>query len=211
MNRSRDLCVQVSDLRSSTQMRILIVEDYAPIRNALTQGLREADFAVDEAADGINGLWLAESNDYDVVVLDLMLPGHDGMTILRRLRTAKRQVCILILTAKDQIDDRVVGLDAGADDYLIKPFAFEELLARIRTLIRRKYNRPEPVIHVADLAVDTSSRSVQRGGLPIELTAREYLLLEYLAVRAGELVSRTEIWEHLYDFASDSQSNVVDV
>ncbi|MHB8972486.1 MAG: response regulator [Pirellulaceae bacterium] len=192
-------------------MRILVVEDYAPIRNAVTQGLREAGFAVDEAADGRNGLWFAESNDYDVIVLDLMLPEIDGLTILKKLRAAKRRSCVLILTAKDQLEDRVEGLNSGADDYLIKPFAFAELLARVRTLVRRKYDQHDPVLRIADLEIDTAARAVRRRERTIELTAREYSLLEYLAVRTGELVTRTDIWEHVYDFHSESQSNVVDV
>jgi len=192
-------------------MRILVVEDYAPIRNAVTQGLREEGFAVDEAADGRDGLWFAESNDYDVIILDLMLPEVDGLTILKKLRAGKQNARVLILTAKDQLEDRVEGLNAGADDYLIKPFAFEELLARVRTLVRRKYDQTKTVIHISDLEIDMTSRIVRRGMRLIELTAREYSLLEYLALRCGELVSRTDIWEHIYEFHSDSQSNVVDV
>lgn len=192
-------------------MRILVVEDYAPIRNAVTQGLREAGYAVDAAANGREGLWFAESNDYDVIVLDLMLPEIDGLTILKKLRAAKRRACVLILTAKDQLDDRVAGLNSGADDYLIKPFAFAELLARVKTLVRRKYDQQDPVLRIGDLEIDTAARTVRRGERPIDLTAREYALLEYLAVRAGELVTRLDIWEHLYEFHSESQSNVVDV
>lgn len=192
-------------------MRILVIEDYDPIRESVTEGLRDAGFAVDAAADGRDGLWYAQSNDYDVIVLDLMLPEIDGLTILKKVRAAKRNVCVLILTAKDQLDDRVEGLNAGADDYLIKPFAFEELLARVKTLVRRKYDQQDPVIQVADLAIDTASRTVRRGERIIDLTAREYSLLEYLAARAGQLVTRTDIWEHVYDFHSESQSNVVDV
>jgi len=192
-------------------MRILVVEDYDPIREAVTEGLRHVGFAVDAAADGREGLWYAESNDYDVIVLDLMLPEIDGLTILKKVRAGKRNACVLILTARDQLDDRVEGLNAGADDYLIKPFAFEELLARVKTLVRRKYDQQDPVLLIADLTIDTASRTVRRGELTIDLTAREYSLLEYLAVRTGELVSRSDIWEHVYDFNSESQSNVVDV
>jgi len=192
-------------------MRILVIEDYTPIRESVSQGLREAGYAVDAAADGRDGLWYAESNDYDVVVLDLMLPEVDGLTILKKLRAAKRRTCVLILTAKDQLQDRVEGLNAGADDYLIKPFAFEELLARVKTLVRRKYDQQNPVITIADLAIDTATRTVRRGKREIALTGREYALLEYLASRAGELVTRSDVWEHVYDFNSDSQSNVVDV
>lgn len=192
-------------------MRILVIEDYEPIRESVTEGLRDVGFAVDAAADGTDGLWHAESNDYDVIVLDLMLPGVDGLTILNRVRSNKSSACVLILTARDQLDDRIMGLNAGADDYLVKPFAFEELLARVKTLVRRKYDQKNPNIQVADLVVDTMARTVRRGERAIELTAREYSLLEYLTLRAGELVSRSEIWEHVYDSQAGSQSNVVDV
>jgi DNA-binding response OmpR family regulator len=192
-------------------MRVLIVEDYGPIRSAVARGLRESGFAVDVASDGREGLWYAQSNDYDVIILDLMLPEIDGLTVLRKLRAAGGRSCVLILTAKDQVEDRVQGLNAGADDYLVKPFDFSELLARVRTLVRRKYDLQDPVIRVSDLEIDTASRSVRRGERSIELTAREYALLEYLATRAGQVVTRTEIWEHVYDFHADSQSNVVDV
>jgi len=192
-------------------MRVLIIEDYGPLRRALCNGLREAGFAVDASSDGQEGLWYAESNEYDVIVLDLMLPKIDGLTILKRLREAGRSMHILILTARDAVEDRVRGLDLGADDYLVKPFAFEELLARVRALVRREYKAKSPVIRVADLEIDTARRLVRRAGERIDLTAREYALLELLALRAGEVVTRTEIWEHLYDFDSCAQSNVVDV
>lgn len=192
-------------------MRILLVEDYDPVRKAVAQGLHEAGFAVDAAADGEEGLWYARSNDYDVIVLDLMLPRIDGLTILKRLRAEGRPAHILILTAKDTVEDRVRGLDLGADDYLVKPFAFEELLARVRALVRRKYETKSPSIRVADLEIDTATRTVRRADGTIELTAREYALLEYLALRAGQLVTRTDLWEHVYDFNSSAQSNVVDV
>ncbi|MCB9922808.1 MAG: response regulator transcription factor [Planctomycetaceae bacterium] len=191
-------------------MRVLVIEDYGPIRESVTQGLREAGLAVDSAADGLNGLWYAESYDYDVIVLDLMLPEIDGLTILEKLRSRGSRSSVLILTAKDQLDDRVEGLNRGADDYLIKPFAFEELLARVRTLIRRRYDVKDPLIRVADLEIDTTNRTVTRAGKTIELTVREYALLEYLSARARQVVSRMDIWEHVYD-QSGSQSNVVDV
>jgi DNA-binding response OmpR family regulator len=192
-------------------MHVLLVEDYAPVREAVAQGLREAGFAVDVAVDGEEGWWYARSGEYDVIVLDLMLPGLDGLTILRRLRAAGRDTHVLILTAKGTPPERVRGLDLGADDYLAKPFAFEELLARVRALVRRKYDAKDPVIAVGDLRIDTAARAAQRNGQPIELTAREYALLEFLALRAGEVVSRTEIWEHVYEFHSAAESNVVDV
>lgn len=192
-------------------MRILLVEDYAPLLRALRQGLEEAGFAVDAAADGQEGLWYARSNQYDVIVLDIMLPQIDGLTILKRLRQGGKSAHVLMLTARDTLEDRVQGLNLGADDYLVKPFAFEELLARVRALVRRHYENKSPVIQVGDLRIDTAARVVERAGLPLELTAREYALLEYLALRAGQVVSRTEMWEHLYDFHSDAESNVVDV
>jgi DNA-binding response OmpR family regulator len=192
-------------------MRVLIVEDYAPLRKALAQGLQEAGLAVDAAVDGEEGLWYAESGTYDVIVLDLMLPGLDGLTLLKRLRKAGSATHVLILTAKDTLDDRVTGLNLGADDYLVKPFAFEELLARVRALIRRKYEAKSPVIRVADLEIDTGCRMASRAGEPIELTAHEYALLEFLAMRAGRIVTRTDIWEHVYAFHSSPESNVVDV
>lgn len=192
-------------------MRVLVVEDYDPLRKALWQGLREAGFAVDAAADGEDGLWYAESNDYDVIVLDLMLPKVNGLAIIKSLRDQGNQTHILILTAKDALEDRVQGLNLGADDYLVKPFAFEELLARVRALVRRGYNVKSPLIRVADLEIDTAARAVRRAGEQIELTAREYALLELLAVRAGQVVTRTDIWEHIYDFRSSAESNVVDV
>ncbi len=192
-------------------MRVLIVEDQDRLRSWLEKGLEEADFVVDATGDGKEGLWYAQSNSYDVIILDLMLPGMDGLSILRRLRESGREDQVLILTAKDTVPDRVKGLNLGADDYLIKPFAFEELLARVHALVRRGYGKHCPVIRIGDLDIDTSKRRVSRGDQEIELRAMEYKLLEYLARRTGETVTRTEIWEHLYDFDSGAMSNVVDV
>ncbi|HUU85405.1 MAG TPA: response regulator transcription factor [Phycisphaerae bacterium] len=192
-------------------MRLLVIEDYEPLRKSLSQGLREAGFAVDSSADGEEGLWYAKSNDYDVILLDIMLPRVDGLTILKHLRKIGDRVPVLLLTARDTLEDRVSGLNLGADDYLVKPFAFEELLARVRALLRRKYDRADPVLRVRDLELDTAARTVSRGGHPVELTAREYALLEFLALRAGQVVSRTDIWEHLYEFHASAESNVVDV
>ncbi len=192
-------------------MKVLLVEDYVPLRKSVARGLQEAGFAVDATGDGEEGLWYARSGDYDVIVLDLMLPKVDGLTILRRLREREDPVPVLILTARDTVPDRVRGLDLGADDYLVKPFAFEEFLARVRALVRRKYETRSPSVQVGDLTVDTSRRTARRGGRTIELTPREYALLELLALRAGQVVSRTEIWEHLYDFAAEPASNVIDV
>jgi len=192
-------------------MKVLLVEDYAPLRKSLSQGLREAGFAVDATGDGEEGLWYARSGDYDAIVLDLMLPKVDGLTILRRLRESGDRSGVLILTAKDTVGDRVRGLDLGADDYLVKPFAFEELLARLRALVRRGYQAPSPSLDVGDLSIDTSARTARRAGRTIDLTPHEYALLEYLALRAGRVVTRTEIWEHLYDFRAEPNSNVIDV
>jgi two-component system copper resistance phosphate regulon response regulator CusR len=192
-------------------MRVLLVEDQERLRHWLQKGLREAEFVVDATGDGKEALWYAKGNAYDAVILDLMLPGMDGLSILRRLRDAGRDDPVLILTAKDTVPDRVKGLDLGADDYLVKPFAFEELLARLRVLIRRRYGDHSSVITIGDLRVDTAKRLVWRGEQEVELRAMEYKLLEYLARRAGETVSRSEIWDHLYDFGSQTTSNVVDV
>jgi DNA-binding response OmpR family regulator len=192
-------------------MRILVIEDYEPLRTSVTQGLREEGFAVDAAADGEEGWWHAREGEYDVIVLDLMLPRIDGLTLLKRLRQAGGKTHVLILTARDALEDRVAGLNMGADDYLVKPFAFDELLARVRALIRRRYDAKNPILRVGDLEIDTGAKTVRRADSPIELTAREYALLELLAMRTGQLVTRTEIWEHLYEFQSTAQSNVVDV
>jgi DNA-binding response OmpR family regulator len=192
-------------------MRLLVIEDYRPLRESLTKGLREAGYAVDATADGNEGLWYALNNDYDAIILDLMLPGLDGLEILKKLRSQGRKSHVLILTAKDELQDRVTGLDLGADDYLVKPFAFEELLARIRALVRRGYREKNPQIEIQDLRIDLTTQRVCRGRDEIQLTPREYALLEYLAMRAGQTVSRTDIWEHVYEFSSSVSSNVVDV
>jgi DNA-binding response OmpR family regulator len=192
-------------------MRVLVVEDYPPIRKAVAKGLREAGFAVDDTGDGEEGLWYATSNAYDVVLLDLMLPGIDGFTILNSLRAAGSGAHVLILTAKDAVSDRVHGLDLGADDYLIKPFAMEELLARVRALARRAYCVKNPCVVVEHLRIETAAQRVWCGPEEVHLTPREYALLEYLAMRRGEAVSRSDIWEHVYEFNSDADSNVVDV
>ena len=192
-------------------MRVLLVEDYAPIQRSVARGLREAGFAVDVTGQGEEGFWYASVNDYDVVVLDLMLPGMDGLTMLQRLRSEGRTAHVLILTAKDTVADRVRGLDFGADDYLVKPFAFQELLARVRALARRAYCSKNPWLEIEDLRIETSSQRVWRGKEQVFLTAREYAILEYLAMRTEEVVSRTDIWDHVYEFNSEADSNVVDV
>ncbi len=192
-------------------MRVLVVEDFLPLRTSLQRGLREAGYAVDAVADGVEGLAFAQTSTYDVIVLDVMLPGMDGLTLLRRLRAQRCPSRVLMLTAKDTLEDRLLGLDNGADDYLVKPFAFEELLARIRALIRRRYEQSAPRVEIGDLVIDTAGRVVRRGTRDIELTAREYAILEVLAARPGRIVTREEIEERVYDFTSERGSNVVDV
>jgi DNA-binding response OmpR family regulator len=192
-------------------MRILVVEDYQPLREAVVQGLREAGYAVDEASNGQDGLRQARSNEHDVIILDLMLPGLDGLSVLKTLRQQSCPACILVLTAKDTSEDKVKGLELGADDYLVKPFVFAELLARIKALIRRKYETKTTVLRIADLEIDISHRTVRRGGPMIDLSGREYALLEYLAMNANRTVSRSDIWQHVYDFNASLESNVVDV
>jgi DNA-binding response OmpR family regulator len=192
-------------------MRVLVVEDYVPIRKAVARGLREAGFAVDATGDGEEGLWYATNNAYDVVVLDIMLPGVDGLSLLGRLRAEGRTTHVLILTAKDTVQDRVTGLNLGADDHMVKPFAMDELIARVRALARRAYRAKNPLLAVGDLVIDTTAQQVFRGSEEVLLTPREYALIEYLAMRGGEVVSRTEIWDHVYEFRSEADSNVVDV
>ena len=192
-------------------MRILVIEDHATLRGSLVQFLREASFVVDETGTGDEGLWYATEHPYDVVLLDLMLPGMDGMEILRQLRKKQIAVFILVASARDGLEDRLEALNSGADDYLVKPFPMAEALARIHALLRRKYAKKDPVIRVGDLALDPLKRSVERAGKAIELTAQEYRLLEYLTFRSGEVVSRTDIWEHVFEDSSGGNSNVADV
>lgn len=192
-------------------MRLLIVEDNRALLKSLKKGLEEESFSVDSAADGEEGLFLAEHNEYDVVILDLMLPKLDGLKLLQALRRGNVQTHVLILTALDAVDETVRGLNSGADDYMVKPFRFEELLARVRALLRRKYQKKDPHLVIADLEIDTVARNVRRGGLDIALRPKEYALLEFLAHNAGEVVSRSRIWEHLYEWQDESVSNTVDV
>ena len=192
-------------------VRILLIEDDQDVASFIQAGLEQSGYTVDHSSDGKDGLYLATTEPYDALIVDRMLPGVDGLTIVRTLRASGRMTPALILSALGEVDDRVKGLKAGGDDYLVKPFAFEELLARVKALTRRHYDRADPVVHVDDLAVDTSKRTVSRAGRAIDLTAREYALLEFLALRAGEVVSRSDIWEHLYSFDDAAESNVVDV
>ena len=192
-------------------MRILVVEDEVKMAGLLKRGLEEEGYAVDVANTGANGLWAATENEYDAIVLDLMLPDLSGLEICRRLRRDGRWMPVLILTARDGVPDRVAGLDAGADDYMVKPFAFSELFARLRALIRRGAGERPAVVMVDDLLLDPASRGVSRAGTSIELTAREFALLELLLRHPGEVLTRTRILEHVWDFAYDGGSNVVDV
>lgn len=191
-------------------MKILIVEDSSYLRNSLETGLKQAGYAVDSAADGRDGLWRAETGIYDVILLDLMLPMQDGLTLLEQIREKGVASRVLVITAKDTIDDRVRGLDRGADDYLVKPFAFEELLARIRSLSRRAYGTSQDKIRIGDLDIQLRARAILVRGTKVHLTRREYMLLEYLGLRQGEIVTRSEIEEHIYDDGSELSSNVVD-
>jgi DNA-binding response OmpR family regulator len=192
-------------------MRILLVEDQLALVKALREGLEDEGFAVDTAMDGEEADVKARSTPYDVVVLDIMLPKIDGLTLLKRWRAAGLNLHVLMLTARGTLDDKVVGLDNGADDYLTKPFQIEELLARIRALVRRGHQSKNPTIRVYDLVIDTAARSVMRANKPLHLTPREYSLLEFLAFHRGKVVTRTMIWEHLYDEYDENTSNVVDV
>lgn len=192
-------------------MRILVVEDFAPMRGTLERALRGAGFAVDGASDGEEALYHLKEAVHDVVILDLMLPQVDGLTVLRRMRAAANPAHVLVLTARDAVDDRVAALDLGADDYLVKPFALAELLARVRALVRRAYARKDPVLRIADLEIDTASRTARRGGQALDLTAREFALLEYLALRTGEVVPRGDLLERLYQLEDAATSNVLEV
>lgn len=192
-------------------MRVLLIEDHKPLVRALRQGLEEEGFAVDTAADGEEGDYKARSASYDVIILDVMLPKTDGLTLLRRWRKDGLTTHVLVLTARSSMDDKVTGLDIGADDYLTKPFELSELFARLRALIRRNHQVKNPVLKIHDLEIDTASRTVKRSGKPIHLTPREYALLEFLAFHRGKVATRTMIWEHLYDEHDETTSNVVDV
>ena len=191
-------------------MRVLAVEDEPDLLNSLMKALREDGYAVDGAPDGDEGLFKAESYDYDAIVLDIMLPGIDGWELLRRLRQTKKTP-VLMLTARDAVRDRVRGLDTGADDYLVKPFELAELLARLRALIRRAANQAESRLKIGDVVIDTAARTVMRQGEAIVLTAREYTLLEYLALHRGKLVTRTTLYDHLFDENDSTLSNLLDV
>ena len=192
-------------------MRILVVEDEKDLAGIVKQGLEEEGYVVDVAHDGEEGLYMAENYPVDAIILDIMLPLMDGLTLLSTIRRKGIAVPVILLTARDALLDKIKGLDTGADDYLTKPFVFDELLARVRSLLRRKTQVKEAVIRIADLEINTANHEVRRGGKSINLSAREYALLEYLAYNRDKLVTRTEIVEHIYHEDSEMDSNVVDV
>jgi two-component system OmpR family response regulator len=192
-------------------MRVLIVEDDVDLATQLARGLREQGFAVDREGSAIDGLRRAASDEYDLLILDRMLPGGDGLKLLLQLRDSGVRTPVIFLTARAEIPDRIDGLNAGADDYLVKPFSFLELLARIRVILRRGTEQTTSVLQIADLCLDQASRNVLRAGNRIDLTAKEFAVLEYLLVNAGHVVSRSMILQHAWDFAFDGMTNVVDV
>jgi two-component system, OmpR family, response regulator len=192
-------------------MRLLVVEDEVKMAGLLKRALEEEGYAVDVTGSGEEALWFGTENAYDAIVLDLLLPDLDGFAVCRRLREAGRWTPVLMLTARDAVQDRVAGLDAGADDYLTKPFSLAELLARLRALIRRGATERSAVLRVGDLSLDPAARSVARDGRAIELTAKEYALLEFFMRHPGEVLTRTRLIEHVWDFAYEGDSNVVDV
>lgn len=192
-------------------MKILVVEDEERVALFIQKGLREEGHAVDTASDGEDGGFLAEVNDYDLIVLDIMLPKKNGISVCRELRDRGVNTPVLMLTARDSVEDRVRGLDAGADDYLVKPFAFEELLARVRALLRRQSDSKTPILVIGDLELNPISRSVTRNGKGVRLTTKEYALLEYMLRNPNKVLSRTLIGEHVWDMNFDPESNVIDV
>ena len=192
-------------------MRILVAEDHPTLAASIAEGLRDDGYAVDLTMDGDEALHFATSNSYGCIVLDVMLPGKDGFAILKALRQRGATTPVVFLTARDAVDDRVRGLDMGADDYVVKPFEWAELLARVRAAMRRSQGHAAALITVGDLEIDTAAKTVRRAGRSIELSAREYSLLEYLAHREGQVVSRADIWDQLYGQEDATTSNVVDV
>src|SRR5262245_8341523 len=200
-----------SNLRHDSGVRVLIVEDEPRMASLVSRGLNGEGLAADVAATGEDALWMAQAADYDAIVLDVMLPGLDGFATCRRLRDAGVWAPVLMLTARDSVEDRVTGLDTGADDYLVKPFAFAELLARLRALMRRGDAERPPVLEVGDLRLDPATRRVERGSTEVALSAKEFALLETFMRRPGDVLSRLYLLEHAWDFAYESRSNIVDV
>jgi DNA-binding response OmpR family regulator len=204
-------CISACAFTYHAAMRILLVEDDPGVRRFVVKGLREQAYAVDAATTGEDALYQAEINEYDLIILDVMIPAPDGFEVCRRLRKAGRRMPILMLTARDAVEDRVSGLDRGADDYLTKPFEFRELLARLRALLRRSTELHPPRLSVGDLELDTAAQNATRRGHAISLTHKEYALLEYLVRNAGRVVSRADIAEHVWDESFDPFSNLIEV
>jgi DNA-binding response OmpR family regulator len=192
-------------------MRVLLVEDYTLLRENVAECLSEEGYVVDATGDGREGLWYAENHEYDVFLLDIMLPELNGLEILKRLRSRGNPVPVILISARDSVAQRIEGLDAGADDYLIKPFAVEELVARVKAQVRREYGTKTPVLTAGDLVLDPNTKSVTRSGHPIELTRKEYTLLECFLFKKGEVISREYIAQHAYEDYEGGTSNVVDV
>jgi DNA-binding response OmpR family regulator len=192
-------------------MKILIIEDEKGLARLIKKGLEENFFTVDMSFDGVEGMYLAETWPYDAILLDIMLPGIDGFEILKSLRARENDVPVLIITARGEIEERIKGLNIGADDYIPKPFDLSELIARLRSVIRRSKGKPSPLLTIDDLAIDLNARTVTRGGQAITLSAREFTLLEYLALNSGRVVSRTELIDHIYGSDTEWDSNVIDV
>jgi len=192
-------------------MRVLVVEDTPKMASLLRRGLTEEGYAVDVVGTGVDAVWLATEQSFDAIVLDVVLPDIDGFEVCRRLRRANRWAPLLMLTARDDVSDRVRGLDSGADDYLTKPFAFEELFARVRSLVRRGPHERSPILEVGDLALDPAEHSVRRGDRQVDLTPKEFALLQYLMQHPREALSRGQLLEHVWDFAFEGDPNIVDV
>src|SRR6202008_433594 len=200
-----------NDLPYDTSMRLLLVEDDPRIARFVARGLEEQSYAVDVVANGNDALYQVEINDYDLVILDVMIPGKDGFATCRAIRELGKRMPVLMLTARDAVDDRVAGLDSGADDYLVKPFAFRELHARVRALLRREGQSKAPTLRVGDVELAPFSHEVRRGGRPVELTTKEYAILEYFLRNPNRVLTRTQIAEHVWDYDFAAMSNVIDV
>ena len=210
MHRLESLCYRALGC-GGRLVRVLVIEDYPPLRKSLAAGLSDAGFAVDAAPDGQEGLWFASGNDYDAIVLDFMLPKLDGLTILKRIRAAGCKSPVLVLTAKGAVEDRVGALDLGADDYLVKPFAFEELLARVRALLRRRSASASPILKVGPIELDPATRKVTVKGKEVDFTPKEFALLEYLMRNEGVVCTRAMIAQHVWDINFDTYTNLIEV